>query len=61
MNDQTPTPSPQAAKPAISRADLLTMNKADAWFQRDWSAKPAAKFADLQALSTWELIKKHSL
>jgi len=55
------TPEPLVTKPAITRNDLLTMNKADCWNLRDWSSKPAAKFADLQALPTWELIKKHSL
>jgi hypothetical protein len=63
MNDEVQSQSPetQAAKPAISRNDLLTMNRYDAWHLRDWSAHGTAKFADLLSLPVWEIVRKHNL
>jgi hypothetical protein len=61
MIEDVQSPEPQAAKPAVTRNDLLTMNRYDAWYQRDWSAHPTAQFAHLVSLPVWEIIKKHGL
>jgi hypothetical protein len=64
MNEELEVQSPpdaKAAKPAISRNDLLTMNRYDAWNLRDWSAHPTAQFAHLLSLPVWEIVKKHGL
>jgi hypothetical protein len=61
MNDESETPEPQAAKPALAKHHLRILSPADVMAMTDTSAHPGVTLAGLQIRSVADAINFYGL